>query len=274
MGVEVVSSADLVQLFESVWTYRQLVSHQYAAEALREIVDQAFQRVRSVLLGRETLTEHDLQEFLLSCFQDYNLVTADIPIVAVNAHSADPHYCPDLEDSSSIRAGDLVLIDLLAKKGAPGSVYADFTWTGYAGEVVPQEYNEVFAVVMQARDAGLAFVHRSLQEKTPICGWQVDDVARNVIRQEGYGDHFIHRTGHSIGEEDHGDGANLNNLETRDERRIISRTGFSIEPGIYLEGRFGIRSEINIYASEEGATVTGLPIQTEVVPIFCESTKA
>lgn len=268
MGVEVVSSADLVQLFEAVWTPRQLSSHQYAARVLREIVDRAFGQTRSAWSEGKVLTEHDLQDFILSLFHEYGLITKDPPIVAVNAHSADPHYCPDVEGSSFIRAGDLVLIDLWAKQKEAGSVYADITWTGYMGDVVPQEYSDIFVVVAQARNAALEFVRRSFREGNSIGGWQVDDVARQVIRQAGFGDCFIHRTGHSIGEEDHGNGANLDNLETRDERSIIPRTGFSIEPGIYLEGRFGIRSEINVYVGEGEIIVTGLPIQAEVVPIL------
>lgn len=268
LGAEVVSSADLVQIFEAVWGPEQLASHQDAAAALRRIVDQAFHRIRSAQLAGEILTEYDLQQFILSLFDREGLIGDEPPIVALGPHSADPHYAPLPEGSSPVRAGELVLLDLWARKAEMASVYADITWTGYVGEQVPTEYQRIFEVVAGARDAALAFVRRSLEEDIPICGWQVDDVARHFIEQAGYGDRFIHRTGHSIGEEDHGNGANLDNLETRDERRIIPHTCFSIEPGIYLEGRFGIRSEIDVYVGDSEVMVTGQPIQTEVVPIL------
>ncbi|MBI2877777.1 MAG: aminopeptidase P family protein [Candidatus Tectomicrobia bacterium] len=268
LGPEVVSSADLVQCFEAVWSPGQLASHQEAAAALRRIVDRAFQQIRTAQLAGGELTEHDLQQFLLSLFRAEGLTTAEPPIVAVGPHSADPHYAPLPEGSSRVRAGELVLLDLWARKAEADSIYADITWTGYVGASVPEEYRRVFEVVRGARDAALELVRRSIAEGTSLCGWQVDDVARQVIAQAGYGDHFIHRTGHSIGEEDHGNGANLDNLETHDERRIIPHTGFSIEPGIYLEGRFGIRSEIDVYVGEGEVLVTGQPIQTEVIPIL------
>lgn len=268
LGVEVVSSADLVQLFEAVWGPEQLASHQYAAAALRRIVDRAFHRIRSAHLTGEVLTEYDLQQFILSLFEREGLSSDEPPIVAVGPHSADPHYTPLPGGSSPVRAGDLVLLDLWARKAETACVYADITWTGYVGEQVPAEYQRIFEVVSGARDAALAFVRRSVKEGAPLCGWQVDDLARHFIEQAGYGGCFIHRTGHSIGEEDHGNGANLDNLETRDDRRIIPHTCFSIEPGIYLEGRFGIRSEIDVYVGDGEVMVTGQPIQTEVVPIL------
>ena len=267
-GVEVVSSADLVQRFEAVWDDRQLASHKDAAEKLRRIVDEAFGHVGNEITVRRRLTEYDLQQFILSRMKTHGLITSTPPIAAVNAHSADPHYGPPPQGSSEIAEGDLVLIDLWAKRPEPGSVYADITWTGYVGKTVPQRQRDIFAIVSRARDAALAFVRRRVEAGDFPCGWEVDDVCRAVIREAGYGDRFVHRTGHSIGEEVHGNGANIDNLETRDGRRLMPHTCFSIEPGIYLTGEFGIRSELDVYVSDREAIVHGQPVQTEIVPIL------
>ena len=190
------------------------------------------------------------------------------PIVAVNANSASPHYGPTRLVHSPIKRGGFVLLDVWAKMKEPGAVYADQTWTGYVGETVPDEYARVFNVVREARDAATNFARSAVRDGKVIRAAQIDDVARGVIERAGYGEQFTHRTGHSIGEEVHGNGAHIDNLETRDSRRIIPRTGFSIEPGIYLEGRFGVRSEIDVYVSDRDLEVTGQPIQTEIVPIL------
>ncbi len=267
-GVEVTTSADLVQRFEAVWNERQLESHRVAAEVLRRIVDEAFSYVRALLLAGQALTEYDLQQFILSRMQAHGVVTGSPPIVAVNEHSADPHYGPGPERAATIRHGDLILIDLWAKQPAPGSVYADITWTGYVGATVPASQQAVFHIVRQARDAAFAFVHKRVGAGSFPCGWEVDDVCRTVIREAGYGDRFLHRTGHSIGEEVHGNGANIDNLETQDSRRLLPGTCFSIEPGIYLAGEFGIRSELDVYLTDQDAHIYGLPLQTEIVPIL------
>jgi Xaa-Pro aminopeptidase len=267
-GVEVVSSADLVQRFEAVWDDRQLASHKDAAEKLRRIVDEAFGHVGNEITVRRRLTEYDLQQFILSRMKTHGLITSTPPIAAVNAHSADPHYGPAPQGSSEIAEGDLVLIDLWAKRPEPGSVYADITWTGYVGKTVPQRQRDIFAIVSRARDAALAFVRRRVEAGDFPCGWEVDDVCRAVIREAGYGDRFVHRTGHSIGEEVHGNGANIDNLETRDGRRLMPHTCFSIEPGIYLTGEFGIRSELDVYVSDREAIVHGQPVQTAIVAIL------
>jgi Xaa-Pro aminopeptidase len=267
LGAEVVSSADLVQRFEAVWTEGQLASHRDAAEKLRRIVDEAFAHVAGA--GSDgTLTEYGLQQFILSRIQAHGLVTVTPPIVATNAHSADPHYTPGACGSSGIRRDDLVLIDLWAKRPEPGSVYADITWTGYVGRHAPLRQQEIFGIVREARDTALAFVQRHIEAGQFPCGWEVDEACRRVIREAGYEQQFLHRTGHSIGEEVHGNGANIDGLETRDERRLIPRTCFSIEPGIYLPGHFGIRSELDVYISPKEALVFGLPLQTEIVPIL------
>jgi len=267
-GVEVVTSADLVQRFEAVWTDEQYASHCQAAAALRQIVDETFGRVRHEIACGATFTERDLQQDILARIAARGMHTYAPPIAAANAHAADPHYSPPAQGSAPIRTGDLVLIDLWAKNTAPGSMYGDITWTGFVGESVPARHAEVFAIVAAARDAAIAFVRQEVGAGRFPCGGDVDDVCRRVIREAGYGDRFIHRTGHSIGEEVHGNGANIDNLETQDNRRLLPRTCFSIEPGIYLPGDFGIRSEVDVYITEREAIVTSIPIQTAIVPIL------
>src|SRR3989440_8246662 len=194
----------------------------------------------------------------------------DHPIVSVNANAASPHYQPSASRFSPIRRGDFLLLDVWAKLKSPGAVYADQTWTGFVGEEPSEEHVKVFTIVRDARDAAIEFVRENVRAGRSIRGAEVDDVSRGVITRAGYGAQFIHRTGHSIGEEVHGNGANIDNLETRDSRRIIPRTCFSIEPGIYLEGDFGVRSEIDVYVSERDAQATGQPIQTEVIALLSE----
>ena len=267
-GVEVVTSADLVQRFEAVWTKDQYASHCEAAAKLRQIVDEAFARVREEIVRGATFTERDLQQDVLARITARGMHTYAPPIAAVNAHAADPHYSPPEHGSSPIGRGDLILIDLWAKNTAPGSMYGDITWTGYVGETVPARHAEIFAIVVSARDAAIEFVQQEVRAGRFPRGGDVDDVSRRVIRQAGYGDRFLHRTGHSIGEEVHGNGANIDNLETRDGRRLLPHTCFSIEPGIYLPGEFGIRSEVDVYLTETDVLVTGVPIQTAIVPIL------
>jgi Xaa-Pro dipeptidase len=267
-GLEVVTSADLVQQFEAVWTDAQLESHRYAVTALRNIVDEAFAHVASCVTNERRLSEYDLQQFILSRIRDAGMTTSSAPIAAVDAHSADPHYGPTSSSSSLITRDNLVLIDLWAKQTAPGSVYGDITWTGYTGTDVPAKQRIIFEHVRRGRDAALSFVQDQVAIGRFPCGWEVDDICRTTIRTAGYGDFFIHRTGHSIGEEVHGNGANIDNLETQDSRRLLPRTCFSIEPGIYLPGEFGIRSELDVYVSEREAVVYGLPLQTEIVSLL------
>jgi Xaa-Pro dipeptidase len=267
-GIEVATSADLVQRFEAVWTDEQLESHRYATTALRRIVDDAFSHVASAITKGRELNEYGLQQFILSRIRDAGMTTSSAPIAAVDAHSADPHYGPVESGSARVTRDSLVLIDLWAKRTEPGAVYGDITWTGYSGKQVPSKQRTVFEHVRQGRDAALAFVRERVSAGRFPFGWEVDDVCRNVIRGAGYGDFFVHRTGHSIGEEVHGNGANIDNLETQDSRRLMPRTCFSIEPGIYLPGEFGIRSELDVYVSDREALVYGLPLQTEIVPIL------
>ncbi len=189
-------------------------------------------------------------------------------IVSVNANTANPHYTPKRETALSIKRGDFILLDLASKLRTPGAVFTDQTWTGYVGETVPEEYTRIFNIVRNARDAAVDFVRTNVGASKTIRGADVDDISRGVITRAGYGEQFTHRTGHSIGAEVHGNGVNIDNFETRDSRRITPGVCFSIEPGIYLPGKFGVRSEIDVYVSDKDIQVTGQPIQTEIVPIL------
>jgi Xaa-Pro aminopeptidase len=269
LGLEVVSSANLVSRFESTWDDEQTEDNMMTAKHLRQIVDLTFGFIKQRINAGTPTTEYDVQQFMLSEFKKRDLTTESDPNCSVNANSANPHYEPTKEIHSPIHKGDFVLLDLWAKKNKPHSVYGDITWTGYIGETVPDEYTKIFEVVKGGRDAAIRFVQDAFKAGKEICGYQVDDAARNYFKEKGYDQYFVHRTGHSIGEEIHGNGANIDNLETRDERRIIPRTSFSIEPGIYLPGKFGVRSEIDMYITKsKEAIVTGLPMQEKVVAIL------
>ncbi len=267
-GVEPVTSANLVQTFEAAWDDEQLAMHEESARGLYASVKEAFAEIGRRMKEDQPTTEYDIQQFIMDRFASRGMITNDPPIVAVNGNSAMPHYGPEKDQCSPINKGDFVLIDLWAKLDKPGSVYADITWTGFVGETIPDEVNKVFQVVRSGRDAAVDFVKQAFTEGRTIHGWEVDDVCRNVIREAGFGDYFIHRTGHNIHTEVHGNGANIDNLETQDSRVLIPRTCFSIEPGIYQEGKFGVRSEIDMYVAEGEARVTGDNPQTEVVAIL------
>jgi Xaa-Pro aminopeptidase len=265
-GVKVVTSSDLVQQFESCWSEEQWKSHQAAGKVVHQSVRVAFEAIRDAVRAGKGISEYDVQQEMLRVFEANGLISDEPPCVAVNANSANPHYSPTKEASLPIRARDLVLIDVWGKQNKPGAVYFDITWTGYVGKKVPEKYTKVFDVVREARDNAIILVQKSLQIGRLLYGYQVDDVAREVVERNGYGTFFVHRTGHSIGEDVHGNGANMDNFETHDERRIIPRTCFSVEPGIYLHD-FGIRSEVNVFIGAREACVTG-EIQTEIVPIL------
>jgi Xaa-Pro dipeptidase len=267
-GVDIVSSADLVQVFEAVWSDEQLQSHLDAAKHMREIVDEIIKEVRRRVRENATVNEVGIQDFILADFERRNLTAGHPPIVAINAHSADPHYAPNAADNLPMKKGDFLLVDMWSKQKLPHAVYDDITWTFFIGESVPAEHEQIFSVVRDGRDAAIKAVQKRYAGGEVLYGWQIDDEARRSITQAGYGQYFLHRTGHSIHEEVHGNGANIDNLETQDGRRLMARTCFSIEPGVYLKGKFGVRSEINMYLSEKEAIVTGQPVQTEVIPIF------
>lgn len=267
LGVDVVSSADLVQQFEATLSDEQYASHIYAADAIAHICAQAFEEVGAALRAGKSADECSIQQFILHRFEEEGLETDHPPIVAIDAHAADPHFAPSPSQSIRMAPGESLLIDLWAKRRSGGSIYADITRVGFIGSSVPAEYQKVFKIVTSARDAAVDAVRQAVRTGTPITGAELDDVCRGVIRAAGFGEYFIHRTGHSIHQSTHGNGANIDNLETHDERRLLPRTLFSIEPGIYLPGRFGIRSEINVYLSERDAIVTGPEPQHEVVLI-------
>lgn len=269
LGVKVVSSANLVQHFEATWSKEQLDSHIFATEKLKEIVHLAFAQVKKELSAGKSLTEYDIQQFIVSKFNENKLYTYSPPIVAVNENCGNPHYQPTQDVHKPIKMGDFLLIDLWAKQeNVPQSVYGDITWTAYVGDTIPQKYIDIFEIVRDARNAGLDFVKEAVGSGKKLYGWQVDDVTRKHIKDKGYGQYFVHRTGHSIGEEVHGNGANLDNLETRDERELLPCTGFSIEPGIYMK-EFGVRSEIDVYIGDaKNVIVASSPIQEELIAIM------
>jgi Xaa-Pro aminopeptidase len=265
-GCKVVSSADLIQEFEAAWTPEQLASHRAAGVEIDRITQAAFAEAARRVRARKAFTEYDLQQWILGQFRASGVTSDSPPIVAVGAHSGDPHYEPRERGSSPVRKGDLLLLDIWGKTLAPNSVYYDITWTGYLGAKVPPKYAKIFSIVRNARDAAVNFVEKHVKAGRVIEGWQVDRAAREVIRKAGYAKYFVHRTGHNIGQEVHGAGANMDGLETRDIRRIIPHTCFSIEPGIYLP-EFGVRSEVNVYIEEDRAEVTGA-VQTELLKLL------
>ena len=266
-GPEVVSSADLVQVFEAVLDDEQERSHFEVAEILPEVIFEAFGEVAKGVHRGTPRNEREIQQFIMGRFEAHGMVTHHPPIVAVDAHAGDPHYEVPESGSAPIVESVFLLLDIWAKKRRPRSIYADITWTGFVGTTVPDAHAKIFDIVRNARVAAQDFVIRAFADGRTVRGCEADDVCRDVVKQAGYGEYFLHRTGHSIGEEVHGDGANVDNLETRDERLLMPRTCFSIEPGIYLD-EFGVRSEIDMFVHADGrAVVTGRQ-QDAVVPIL------
>jgi Xaa-Pro dipeptidase len=264
-GVEVATSANLVQLFEARWSAEQLEMHLEAGRRVDRVRGEAFQKIAAALASNQTITEWDVNRFIRAGFEKSGLFTDHGPIVAVNANMSNPHYEPEAEGSREIRKGDAVLIDMWAKLDQPSAVYYDITWTGFCGASPPSALQNVFEVVRDARDCAVRRVQGAIASGETIQGFQVDDAARGYIKERGFGEYFVHRTGHSIGEEVHGTGANMDNLETHDERRVIARTCFSVEPGVYLP-EFGIRSEVNVYVGDGEARVTG-EVQRNLVTV-------
>jgi len=264
LGKNVVSSADLVAQFEATWSDEQIKTHFAARDAVDRIVSTAFQEIGRRARNGGT-DEYRIQQWFMEAFQRENLVTDEPPIVGVNRNSGNPHYEPSAASSAPIREGDFVLLDVWAKQNTPAAVYYDITWTGFVGKAPSERMREVFAVVRDARDAGVKAVQDGIASGQAIAGWQVDRAVRDHIKKAGYGDYFVHRTGHSIGTEVHSNGANIDDLEIHDERRLLPNSCFSIEPGIYLP-EFGVRSEVNVLVRPQSAEVTG-KIQREIVII-------
>ncbi|HEY6352403.1 MAG TPA: M24 family metallopeptidase [Candidatus Angelobacter sp.] len=261
---EIVSSGDLVAQFEAAWSNEQINSHFAARDAVDRIVEAAFGEIgRRVRNGGAT--EYSVQQWIAEAFRRDDLITEDLPIVAVNANSGNPHYEPRAEGSSPIKPGDFVLLDIWAKKNTTRAVYYDITWTGVIGSPSDKQVR-IFNIVRDARDAGVKKVQEAFSARRRIAGWEVDEATRGHIASAGFAQYFTHRTGHSIGESVHGNGANMDNLETKDEREIIPNSCFSIEPGVYLPGEFGVRSEVNVLTRSGSAEVTG-KIQRELVLI-------
>ncbi len=267
LGVEPVTSAELVQKFEAVFSPAQHQMHVEASDKMHRIIQDAFAEIARRIRANEPTTEWDIAQFMLHRYNEEGMEQEPM-IVAVNANTANPHYMPTKEKNSPIKSGDFVLIDAATKLNKPDAVATDQTWTGYVGETVPEEYVRIFNIVRDARDSAVDFIRKNVRAGKPIRGADVDDVSRGVITRAGFGEQFTHRTGHSIGEQTHGNGVNIDDFETRDSRRIIPGVCFSIEPGIYMEGKFGVRSEINVYVSDKDIEVTGQPIQTEIIPIL------
>jgi len=263
-GVTVVSSANLVAKFEATCTEEQVQSHFAAGKSIDAIMTAAFQEIgRRVRSGGTN--EFEIQQWLVESFRRDDLVADAPPIVALNKNSSDPHYMPTAEHSAPIREGDFVLFDIWGKKNTPGAVYYDISWTGFVGRTVPDRIHEIFDIVLRSRDAGIQKVTAAIGSGKAVCGWEVDKAARDVLETAGYGKYLNNRVGHSIGTEVHGNGANMDNFESHDERELLPNTFFSIEPGIYLP-EFGLRSEVNMLVRPGSAEVTGR-IQNELVVI-------
>ncbi len=264
-GAEVASSADLVQQFEARWSAANLEQHLEAGRKVDEIRRDAFRLVGEKQRAGERITEYAVQQFIRKRFTTAGLKTDHGPIVGVNENSGNPHYEPSAEVSKEIRKGDWLLIDMWARSAAPDGVYYDITWTGFCGIEPPERIRNVFEIVKGARNRAVRFIQDAVRAGRELRGFEVDDIARGWIRDKGFEERFVHRTGHSIGSEVHGAGANMDNLETHDERRIIPWTCFSIEPGIYLP-EFGVRLEVNVFVGDREARVTG-EVQQEIVLI-------
>jgi Xaa-Pro aminopeptidase len=262
-GVEVVSSADLVQRFAAVWHDPEILTHNAASLKLYRIKDRAFDAVARRTRDGVPTSEYDIQQLMVDWFSEEGLASDSAPIVAAQENAGNPHYLPTEHQSRPIRRGELVLLDLWGKLDRPGSVYADITWVGFTGREIPQEVMRAFDTVAAARDAGIALVQARVGADKEVRGFEVDRAVSTVLRQAGYGEQILHRTGHSLGASVHGTGVNMDDYETHDDRRLLPGTGFTIEPGVYFKD-FGIRSEINMVVGPKDATVTG-PIQSELV---------
>jgi len=256
LGVEIATSANLVQYFEARWSKEQLEGHLEAGRRVDRVRREAFERIGEKLRGTEQVTEWDIQQFIRSRFREEGLFTDHGPDVAVNANASNPHYEAKEHSASTIKKGDVVLIDMWAKLDQADAVYYDITWMGFCGPQPPSAMERVFGVVREARDRAIQCAEQAMASQRELRGYEVDDAARGFIRDQGFSEYFFHRTGHSIGTEVHGTGANMDNLETHDERKVIPGTCFSVEPGIYLP-EFGVRSEVNVYIDENSARVTG-----------------
>jgi Xaa-Pro aminopeptidase len=262
LGVEIGSSGDLVQRFEAIWSDEAYKTHVAASERLYRIKDRAFELVRERMRSKTPLDEYELQQMMVGWFTDEGLYSSDAPNVSAQENAGNPHYSATREHSRAIRPNELLLLDLWGKLPVPGAVFADITWVGFTGDAIPDEFARAFAAARDGRDAAIELVRSSAASGRDLRGWQVDRACRDVIDRAGFGELFIHRTGHSLGEEVHGNGVHMDDYETHDDRRLIPGTGFTIEPGVYTD-RYGVRTEINMFVRERDAKVTG-PLQQEI----------
>jgi Xaa-Pro dipeptidase len=265
IGAEVVSSGDLIQRFSAVWDADRIATHQAASEKLYRVKDKAFETAARRLRDGVATTEYDIQQLMSGWFRDEGLVTDADPNVSAAENSGNPHYLPTASAHRTIRADEILLLDLWGKIGDRGAVFADITWMGYTGSTVPERFARAFATVAAARDAAVDLVQQAARNGRELRGWEVDRAASSVLKDAGYADQILHRTGHSLGESVHGDGVNMDDYETHDDRRLLPGTGFTIEPGVYFKD-FGVRTEINMIVGPRDAAVTG-PIQTEILSL-------
>jgi len=265
-GVEVVSSGDLVQRFAAVWNAEAIAFHQEASEQLYRVKDRAFAAIAQRIGDGVATTEYDIQQLMAGYFREAGLISDSDPNVSAAENAGNPHYLPTERAARAIGRDELVLLDLWGKLDRPGAVFADITWMGFTGRTVPERYSKAFAAIAAARDAAIALVQRGVAGGQELRGWQVDRAASSVLQSAGYGDHILHRTGHSLGETVHGNGVNMDDFETHDDRRLLPGTGFTIEPGVYFED-FGVRTEINMIVHAREAAVTGAR-QTEILALL------
>jgi Xaa-Pro aminopeptidase len=264
-GVDVVSSGDLVQQFEAAWTDEQLATHRAASESLYRIKDRAFAMASDAMSRGVSLNEYELQQHMMRWFDEEGLVTDSPPVVAVGGNAGNPHYLPTADQYRAVVRDEVLLLDLWGKKQDKGAVFADITWVAVTAARAPEEVSRAFRAVADARDSAVRLVVEAARDGRDLRGWEVDEAARAVLKGQGYGDRIVHRTGHSLGENVHGNGVHMDDFETHDDRRLLPGTGFTVEPGLYFE-TFGVRTEINVYRGEREAIVTG-PRQSEVVTL-------
>jgi Xaa-Pro aminopeptidase len=265
-GVDVLSSGDLVQRFEAVWDAHALATHREASQTLYRVKDRAFELIARRIRDGEAMTEFAIQQQMAAWFEEEGVVSDSPPVVAAQENAGDPHYLPTARRARPIQKDNLVLLDLWAKKkDDPQAVYADITWVGYTGRDVPSDMARAFGAIGQARDAASRLVQDSARDQRDLRGWQVDRAARTVLEQAGFGERILHRTGHNLGRDVHGNGVHMDDYESHDDRRLLPGTGFTIEPGLYFES-FGVRTEINMYYGDREASITG-PVQTAIVPL-------
>jgi Xaa-Pro aminopeptidase len=264
-GAEVVSSGDLVQRFSAVWDADEITTHLAASAALYRVKDRAFEAVARRLADNVATTEYDIQQLMSGWFRDEGLVSDSEPMVSAQENAGNPHYLPTAAKNRLIRPHELVLLDLWGKLDRPGAVYADITWVGFTAAHVPGPIADAFAAAAAARNAAVTLVQTRATRGEAVRGWEVDRAASTVLRDAGYGTRILHRTGHSLGESVHGNGVNMDDYETHDDRRLLPGTGFTIEPGVYFPD-FGIRTEINMIVDVGSAEVSG-PLQSAVLPL-------